>query len=324
MNDITLYESDNRIALRKMIARGEFVHSVVTDAPYGLLSIIKRFGKADAAPALKKHAGGAFTRSSEKFIGEKWDGSAIENDPEFWKLVLDVMLPGAMLVAFSSPRTYHLMASAIEQAGFIVHPMIGWAYGSGLAKPHSPKLDEWEGYSHGAQVLKPALEPIFVGQKPFSEKTCRANILKHGVGAVNIKDTRAPEGRWPANLITDGSFGEKFIYFETFPFEDQSVFYVPKAGKVDRAGGAHPTVKPIGLIQQLIRRVTPPNGGTVLDPFAGSGTTGQAARNEGVKSILMENHKDYSSFIRRRLKLRLTADDMLGEIQIRKTAEDLI
>lgn len=324
MNDIELHEGDNRDALRRMIQRGQKVHACVCDPPYGLISIIKRFGKADAAPALTKHAGGAFARSSEKFIGEEWDGSEIENDPEFWKLVFDVMLPGAMLVAFSSPRTYHKMATAIDKAGFIVHPMIGWAYGSGMAKPHSPKLDEWEGYSHGAQVLKPALEPIFVGQKPFTEKTCRANILKHGVGAVNIEATRAPEGRWPANLITDGSLGEKFIFFETFPFDDKQVFYVPKAGKADRAGGAHPTVKPIALMQQLIRRVTPPGGGIVLDPFAGSGTTGQAARNEGVNAILMENHKDYASFIRRRLKLKLTVADMLGEIPSKRTVEDLL
>lgn len=324
MNDIVFHEGDNRIALRKMRERGEFVHAVATDPPYGLTSIIKRFGKADAAPALKKHTGGAFTRSSDRFIGENWDGNGIENDPDFWKLVLDVMLPGAMLIAFSSPRTYHMMATAIAAAGFIVHPMIGWAYGSGLAKPHSPKLDEWNGYSHGAQVLKPALEPIFVGQKPFSEKTCRANILKHGVGAVNIKDTRAPGGRWPANLITDGTLGEKFVVFETFPFEDKQVFYMPKADKSDRAGGSHPTVKPIALLQQFIRRITPPAGGIVLDPFAGSGTTGQAARNEGVSAVLMENHKDYAAFIRRRLKLKLTADDLIGDVPRKLSGDDLL
>src|SRR5690606_897029 len=57
-------------------------------------------------------------------------------------------------------------------------------------------------------------------------------------------------------------------------------FYSAKASKADRAGSKHPTVKPVSLIEWLAALLTPP-GGTVLDPFAGSGTTGAAARNKG-------------------------------------------
>jgi DNA modification methylase len=77
-------------------------------------------------------------------------------------------------------------------------------------------------------------------------------------------------------------------------------FYCAKAGKLDRAGSKHPTVKPVKLMQWLCRMLTPP-GGTVLDPFAGSGTTGLAAYLEGFNAILIEREAEYVDDIRRRI-----------------------
>jgi site-specific DNA-methyltransferase (adenine-specific) len=77
-------------------------------------------------------------------------------------------------------------------------------------------------------------------------------------------------------------------------------FYCAKASKADRAGSNHPTVKPVKLMQWLCRMLTPP-GGTVLDPFAGSGTTGAAAILEGFNVILIEREAEYVADIRRRL-----------------------
>lgn len=80
-------------------------------------------------------------------------------------------------------------------------------------------------------------------------------------------------------------------------------FYVAKAPKKERPtvdGVAHPTVKPLALMRWLIRLVTPP-GGFVLDPFAGSGTTGEAAVLEGFKAILIERDPDYLQLIRARI-----------------------
>jgi DNA modification methylase len=74
-------------------------------------------------------------------------------------------------------------------------------------------------------------------------------------------------------------------FFHAFPHDEQGAYYHPKASKADRAGSKHPTVKPVALMQYLIRHITPP-GGTVLDPFAGSGTTGEAARREGFAARL--------------------------------------
>jgi site-specific DNA-methyltransferase (adenine-specific) len=79
-------------------------------------------------------------------------------------------------------------------------------------------------------------------------------------------------------------------------------FYSAKASKADRAGSRHPTVKPVSLIQWLVRMVTPP-GGTVLDPFAGSGTTGMASAMEGFKSALIEREEEYQNDIRNRFVL---------------------
>ena len=69
--------------------------------------------------------------------------------------------------------------------------------------------------------------------------------------------------------------------------------------KVD--GIAHPTVKPLALMQWLVRLLTPP-GGLVLDPFAGSGTTAQAARDEGMRTVLIESEADYLPLIAARLE----------------------
>ncbi len=440
---ITLHEGDSRQVLREMIERGEFVDSCVCDPPYGLVSVTKRFGKEGAAPA-KEGRDGLYARQSRGFMGQLWDGTQIERDPEFWKLVFAVMKPGAYIVAFSSSRTYGYMQVAMEQAGFITHPMIGWTFSSGFPKAHNAsraidqalglkggkkatgepvrrlrpgadqnkdgsweKLDdreyqpgvyepvseeaiEWEGWHYGGQARKPAMEPIYVGQKPFSEKNGALNILKHGVGAVNIDGCRVPTdestrrkgsadmgyhgglssesyltgsdaGRWPANLIHDGSdevialfpdsagqrgdlkshgsprqspngiyngmrpaldhqarndSGSAARFFESYPFEGKPIFHFPKANSKDRAGSKHPTVKPIALMRSLIRHVTPP-GGRTLDPFAGSGTTGQAAREEGVGAVLIEREPQFANDIRRRLGLPSPTDslfdDLLGE-----------
>lgn len=119
------------------------------------------------------------------------------------------------------------------------------------------------------------------------------------------------QGRFPANLMHDGS--DEVV--AAFPGEgDKSAsrfFYSSKASKHDRAGSKHPTVKPVALMQWLIRLVCP-KGGTVIDPFSGSGTTGAAAYLEGVNAILCEREEEYLSDIRSRLNA-LDATDKKSE-----------
>jgi DNA modification methylase len=108
------------------------VDSVLTDPPYNLTSIVKRFGKEGAAPA----QGDVYARSSGGFMGQQWDASGIAFDPELWAEVLRVLKPGGYLLAFGGTRTYHRMTCAIEDAGFEVRDSLMWVYGSGFPKSH--------------------------------------------------------------------------------------------------------------------------------------------------------------------------------------------
>jgi site-specific DNA-methyltransferase (adenine-specific) len=89
--------------------------------------------------------------------------------------------------------------------------------------------------------------------------------------------------------------------------EDWTAFVTDNhaAGRV-----AHPTVKPLALMRHLVRLVTPP-GGIVLDPFAGSGTTGEAALLEGMGSVLIEREADYAPLIVQRLDRHLRPEEWL-------------
>lgn len=233
------------------------VDSIVCDPPYHLTSIVKRFGAKDAAEA-KDGATGAFKRASAGFMGKQWDGGDIAFQPETWARVLRVLKPGGYILAFSSSRTFGRMSVAIEDAGFITHPMIGWIFGSGFPKAHRVHAEGYEGFRYGGQATKPALEPIYMGQKPFSEKNGTANVLRWGTGALNIDGCRVgdtvetwpksrsyaagqiqpggigetqatgdvPPGRWPANIIHDGSAE----VIAAFPEADGAVSNGKKAG----------------------------------------------------------------------------------------------
>lgn len=173
------------------------VDAIVTDPPYGL-----------------------------SFMGKRWDYDVPST--EIWAECLRVLKPGGHLLAFAGTRTQHRMAVRIEDAGFEIRDMIAWVYGSGFPKSHN---GPW-----GGTALKPALEPITVARKPIAG-TVAANWHEHGTGGLNIDDCRiaasettirartdndlgrmnddgwrptpgvngSENGRWPANLIHDGS-----------------------------------------------------------------------------------------------------------------------
>lgn len=165
--------------------KGELFHAVLCDPPYHLTSIVKRFGKDNSAPA-KFGTDGAFARASKGFMGKSWDGGDIAFNPETWFLIKNVLYDGAFGMAFASARGFHRMAVAIEDAGFIIHPMLGWVYGSGFPKATKIKDNEvFEGHKYGLQALKPALEPIIVFQKPYEGKPVE-RIIETGAGTLNI------------------------------------------------------------------------------------------------------------------------------------------
>ena len=236
-------------------------------------------------------------------------------------------------------------------------------YTEGLHQITAPATDaarQWQGWG---TALKPAMEPITVARKPLSEGTVAANVLQHGTGALNIDGCRVATekatgwkgdgsklyegglsreggearqqdaGRWPANLIHDGSEPADLLG------EAARFFYCAKASKRDRDEGLdafevkaaksyeggrivsadhpetamggesvraniHPTVKPTDLMRYLCRLVTPP-GGTVLDPFMGSGSTGKAAMREGFRFIGCEMSPEYLEIAHARIESAL-------------------
>lgn len=85
-------------------------------------------------------------------------------------------------------------------------------------------------------------------------------------------------------------------------------FYSAKADGDDRHGLNHPTIKPVDLMRWLVR-LTCRKGGTVLDPFAGTGTTAEAAYWEGCKAVLVEREEEYQACIAKRMSLVLAGPD---------------
>lgn len=130
---VTVHHGDSREVLKGFADAS--IDSVVCDPPYALVSIGKRFGADNAAPA-KAGKSGAYARASAGFMGQKWDTGETAFDPLFWVEVLRVLKPGGHLIAFSGTRTYHRLACAIEDAGFEMRDMIAWLYGSGFPKSH--------------------------------------------------------------------------------------------------------------------------------------------------------------------------------------------
>lgn len=159
MSDVRIIHADMRDALAEMAENS--VDSGVTDPPYHLTSIVKRFGSEGAAPA-KVGKTGAYARASVGFMGKQWDGGDIAFQPETWAAVLRVLKPGAHLLAFGGTRTFHRMACAIEDAGFEIRDTIMWLYGSGFPKSHdvSKGIDRAADYRIQSAVRRAAVEAV--------------------------------------------------------------------------------------------------------------------------------------------------------------------
>lgn len=385
------------------------VDSIVTDPPYHLTTG-KKGGSGVAS--LNEDSPAGRSRISTGFMGMAWDGGDVAFRPETWAAVMRVAKPGAHLLAFGGTRTFHRLMVAIEDAGWELRDTIMWVYGSGFPKSHNLE-GQWEGWG---TALKPAWEPIIVARKPLIG-TVAENMAKHGTGALNIDacrigtdDTRrikagganqlpheddawnpktvevwSENGRWPANLIHDGSdevfavFPDapgqladasssnssrktQFVYGDMKPgngregepsadSENDGIgfkmkpgarrldegsaarfFYCAKTDRQDRDEGLdgrgkkplnwssgeqnpgsfqspntdrsarnhHPTVKPTALMRYLCKLVTAP-GGTILDPFAGSGSTGKAAILDGFSFIGIEQETEYAEIAEYRI-----------------------
>ena len=168
-----------------------------------------------------------------------------------------------------------------------------------ITAPATEAARQWSGWG---TALKPALEPITMARAPVSG-TVAANVLEHGTGAINVDGCRVGDesGRFPANLIHDGSDEVTGLFPEDDGESASRFFYCAKADASERRNSKHPTVKPVALMRYLVRLVCPA-GGLVLDPFAGSGTTIEAARLEHCRAIGIEREAEYCADILERLR----------------------
>lgn len=309
----------------------------------------------------------------------------------FARAALRVLKPGGHLVAFAGTRTYHRLAAGIEDAGFEVRDMLQYLYGSGFPKSHNAGDGWGTALKPAVEPICFARKPLIGtvaanvlehGTGAINIDGCRvstADSLDGGKTSADYagcndgwrrpfqddatymaeraeiergKVARAQTlGRWPANIIHDGSEevlaafpetdapggypaqGAKFGYAggerkqrgERLVLDDGGsaarFFYTAKADSHDRIGSKHPTVKPVDLMQWLCRLVTP-KGGTVLDPFAGTGTTGEAAFREGLNAILIEREEEYQADIRRRMALVLAGPDERARESIKAKTKD--
>jgi DNA modification methylase len=170
-----------------------------------------------------------------------------------------------------------------------------------LTVPATDAAKQWDGWG---TALKPSSEFFTLCRKPLSEKTVAANVLKWGTGGINIDACRVgteSTGRFPANLIHDGSQEVLELFPESGEKSPARFFYCAKASKKDRdEGNTHPTVKPTALRSYLCRLITPA-GGVVLDPYMGSGSTGKAAVREGFSFVGCELDPDYYEIAKARV-----------------------
>ena len=242
-----------------------------------------------------------------------------------------------------------------------------------ITAPATDAARQWNGWG---TALKPAHEPIVLARKPL-QGTVAANVLAHGTGAINVEACRvgtestktkhhaemgyhggnkaaeyttgSDAGRWPANVLHDGS-DEVLEHFPqttsgtkdggkyargvgvhdggqrtdgSSSFGDSGsaarFFYSPKADAEDRNEGlprdmrnTHPTVKPVDLMRWLVKLITPP-GGLVLDPFMGSGSTGKAALLDGFDFIGVDLDPKHVAIAEARLR---NAGGLFVEIEV--------
>ena len=180
--------------------QGEPFHAALFDPPYHLTSIVERFGNGE--PEHTKTARDIAARSTPMgrhaagFMGKSWDGGDLIFRAETWAAIASALYPGAFVMAYCGSRGWHRQAVAMEDGGYLFHPSIflfGMAYSSGMVKPTrlDTKVAEdeaatWEDHRYGLGVLAPALEPILVGQKPYTQKSKIFSIVETRAGALNI------------------------------------------------------------------------------------------------------------------------------------------
>lgn len=286
-------QGDSTQFLRQLPAQS--IHLILSDIPYGIgaedwdvLHPNTNSAFQGSSPAQEK-AGAVFKKRGKPINGWSEADRAIPRQYYEWcsgwaAEWFRVLKPGGNAIVFAGRRYSHRCICALEDAGFSFRDMIAWTRDRA---PHRAQrvsvvferrgdmkaAGEWDGWRVGN--LRPTFEPILWFSKPYKIGTTIAdNALNHGVGPFNetafVRYTGSPD-----NVIACG--------------------FQPNEA------GLHPTQKPVKLMQSLIELTTQP-GQTVLDPFAGSGSTLLAAKNTDRHYIGIEMNEEYVQTCRSRLQ----------------------
>ena len=219
--------------------------------------------------------------------------------------IFRVLKPGGFFFSFSSPRLYHRMASAVDDAGFEIRDSFIWLYTQNQVKAMGvehfikkidvsdttkekirKRLQGWK-----TPQIKSCFEPIVMAQKP-TEHTYLNNMLQYEVGLFNTA-ARIGDNMHPANVFTVESINS---------YVDR-VFLLPKPTKAEKGKyNDHKTVKPLSICEYLIKLSVFSEKAVILDPFMGSGTTAVASKKLGKNYIGVDINEKYIKIAEQRIK----------------------
>jgi len=270
--DATLVNADCFEVLRHLPDNS--IDSAVIDGPYGWSLMDNgwdNFNPKGIAKGVRRKGGAGISPSmfSGKYDLTRRGLARFQQFSYEWGVeLLRVLKPGAHVVSFCAPRTYHRMATGVEDAGFEVRDQLQWLCGSGLPKSHNvgrgidelagakrkivgpnpnragrrnwdnnpknitvPATEEakyWDGWG---TALKPSNEPILLARKPLSESSVARNVLRFGTGGINIDACRhGDKRRYPSNTIISEDVAVLLGDKATF-------FFCPKVSRKERNAG---------------------------------------------------------------------------------------
>lgn len=281
------------------------IDMVCTDPPYFLDGLGNDWNKqtldnkGSSAIVGNLPKGMRFDRNQSKKFNEFYSKVSLE--------VYRILKPGGAFISFSSPRLYHSMAMAIEDAGFEIRDMLGWIYTQSQVKAFSQNhiiendkkmnpeqkqalkdaCNNWK-----TPQLKPAIEPMCLAVKPIEGRYID-NFQKYGTGLMNTsEETKTGEGFFPSNIITTDNIEESM----------DRVFLVSKPNKKEKGEyNTHLSVKPVSLIAHLLKLFSK-EGAIILDPFMGSGTTAVACIQSKRKYIGFDINTEYIKITEKRIE----------------------
>jgi site-specific DNA-methyltransferase (adenine-specific) len=311
------------------------IDALLTDPPYGIAFQNHYWDKAlpnpeiwtDCLNVLKPGSFGVVFSSIKlmhRLMVDLEDGGFLIKDVLFWAYLNG--MPKSRDVGLDIDKTLGVPSRNIGTYRYAQGYRKGGAASythDGLKLRQEPASELGKKYKGAGLGVKPAYEPMILIQKPTQEGlTVAENVHKYGTGSLNLEETRIPyeegethvghnphpKGRVPANIVRTETFNDGYDKF----------FTIPKVRQHKDDFNFHPTIKPVELMIHLVH-LTTFAGQVVLDPFAGSGSTGVACLQRDRRFIGYELDPHYFEIADRRLLNAPAVTDRVIIPMLRKT-----